>query len=86
MNILFCVWLICTLVLVWYCCKYLAEHYTSKNLLIIVFCSIICLVFSASFSLLYDLNIRREKQIGFQEGLEQHWEYTIDTVWKHKKP
>lgn len=44
------------------------------------------IVLISIFGMFFTNHIRIAKQQGFQEGLEQNWEYTIDTVWKHKKP
>lgn len=63
-----------------------AEKQNEDSPLLFMVCAIIPIALIAIFGMFFTNHMRIAKQQGFQEGLEQNWEYTIDTVWKHKKP
>lgn len=79
--------IVCVLILTWYSCKYLEQQQTDwkKNVLPITVSAVVSLVMIGLFAVFYSDRERIIEQKAFQEGIEQEWEWKIDTVWTRKK-
>jgi len=74
--------IVCILILTYYSCKYLESKST---ILYIMGSAAISLLLIAMSVIFYSDNLRIAKQKAFQEGIEQEWEWKVDTVWTRKK-
>lgn len=85
-----CIGIVCIvgiLILTYYSCKYLEEvkNPSKSTILYIMGSAVISLLLIAMSVIFYSDNLRFARQKAFQEGIEQEWEWKVDTVWTRKK-